>query len=125
MWKDDLKFSVGQTVKIVRENEVWNGSVARIDEITNDSRYPYLLHFISSPRPNTEGNKFEWNEDSLDPYDQRRVRQERQRDKLDRVIEDNFPRRVDVFYSMGSGGAVVMEPNGNLVRVLADGTIDR
>lgn len=118
MWKDKLKFSVGDTVKIVRDNEVWNGSVAKIAELTNDARYPYLLHFISSPRPNTVGEKVEWNEESLDLNDDRRA-------KLDKVIKDNFNRPVDVFYSATTGCAVVMTPNGKLIRILADGTIDK
>lgn len=118
MWKDKLKFSVGDTVKIVRDNHVWNGTVAKIAELTNDARYPYLLHVISSPRPNTAGQKFEWNEESLDLNDT-------QREKLDKVIKENFVRPVDVFYSPTTGCAVVMAPNGKLIRILADGTIDK
>jgi len=117
MWKDKLKFNVGDTVKIVRDNDVWNGSVAKIVEITNDGRYPYLLHFISSSRPNTIGEKFRWDEESLDINDTQRA-------KLDKVIAEKFPRRIDVFYSPESGCAVVLTEDGNLHRVLPDGTLD-
>lgn len=118
MWKDKLKFNVGDTVQIVRDNKVWNGSVAKIAEITDDSRYPYLLHFISSPRPDTVGEKFEWNEEDLDRFDDKR-------EKLERIIEANFPSRLDVYYSNLTGGAVVMGKDGDLIRILADGTIDQ
>jgi len=117
MWKDHLKFNVRDTVKIARDNDVWNGSVAEIVEITNDPRYPYLLLFRSSDRPNTVGEKFEWDEESLDRYDS-------QRERLDRVIKANFPRRIDVYYSDMSGGAVVMGDTGKLYRVLASGDIE-
>jgi hypothetical protein len=119
MWQDKLKFSVGDTVKIVRDNKVWNGSVAKIAAITNDARYPYLLHFISSSRPNTVGEKFEWDEESLDRHDMN------QRVKLERIIAEKFSHPVDVFYSPTTGCAVVMAPNGYLFRILADGTIDK
>lgn len=117
MWKDKLKFNVGDTVKIVRDNHVWNGSVAKIAELTDDPRYPYLLHFISSDRPNTIGEKFEWDEGSLDLNDENRQ-------KLDRIIKANFPNRMDVYYSNLTGGAVVFGADGKLYRITASGVIE-
>ena len=113
----NLKFNTGDTVKIVRDNEVWNGSVAKVASLTNDPEYPYILRFISSNRPNTVGEEFTWDEVSLDRFDDKR-------DMLDRIIEANFPRRMDVFYSNTTGGAVVMGDTGKLYRITSDGAIE-
>jgi len=117
MWKDHLKFSVGQTVQIVRDNKVWNGTVAKIESLSNDPEFPYVLLVKSSGRPNAVGNTYQWDEASLDLFDGKR-------EKLERVIEANFPRRLDVYYSNLSGGAVVLGDNGKLYRVLESGDIE-
>lgn len=113
----NLKFNTGDTVKIVRDNKVWNESVAKVVALTGDPEYPYVLRFISSNRSHTVGEEYRWDEVSLDRFDSKR-------DMLDRIIAANFPRRMDVFYSNTSGGAVVMGDTGKLYRLTADGHIE-
>lgn len=113
-----MKYAVGDTVRVEGDNDVWDGTIAVVEEIdTTWTEFPYVIRVRSSPRPHTAGEKFNWNEETLVPHDTARV-------KLDRVIEGNFPRRIDVFYSQTSGGAVVLGDNGKLYRILADGTVD-
>lgn len=112
-----LKFKVGDTVKIVRDNKVWNESVAKVVALSHNPEFPYVLDFISSNRLYTVGERFNWDEASLDLHDEARVR-------LGRIIEANFPNRLDVYYSALSGGAVVFGNTGKLYRLTASGDIE-
>lgn len=116
------EIKVGDTVVIEGDNQWWDGTRCEViqihPEVESDGlSCPYKLKALTdTPSGHKKAGTVigRWSAASL-----RRV---------NTPVEDavaSFLRTVDVFYSPTTGCAVVMAPNGKLVRILADGTIDR
>lgn len=114
-------FKTGDKVKITNYNDSWDGTEALVTFIPPtdswDDGYPYRLTLLTdTPIGHKKAGEDagRWSDKYLS----------RVSTPMDDAVA-SFHRPVDVFYSPTTGCAVVMAPNGKLIRILADGTIDK
>jgi len=115
------EIKVGDVVEIANYNDYWDGTratVMAIDATPEDyGTFPYKLKALTdTPRGHKKAGEVigRWSDKYL----------RRSATKVDEAVA-SFSHPVDVFYSPTTGCAVVMAPNGKLIRILADGTIDK
>jgi hypothetical protein len=115
------EIKVGDIVEIVNDNEWWNGTRCVVVDIKPSpdiygNVFPYELKALTdTPKGHRKAG------DTVGRWSEGKVR------RINTAVDDavaSFSRPVDVFYSPTTGCAVVMAPNGKLIRILADGTID-
>lgn len=116
------EIKVGDVVEIVNDNESWNGTRATVVSVNHKPDrfghvFPYELRALTeTPIGHKKAG------DAIGRWSNRTIR------RVNTPVDDavaSFSRPADVFYSPTTGCAVVMAPNGKLIRILADGTIDR
>lgn len=114
-------FKTGDKVRITNYNDSWDGTEALVTFVPPsdswDDGYPYRLTLLTdtpSGHKKAGAEAGRWSDKYLRPLPT----------KLDEIIEEKFPRRIDVFYSPTSGVAAVLDPFGKFHRVFEDGTVD-
>lgn len=115
-----MKIEVGDTVEIVNDNHFWNGTIARVRSVGVDPAYPYELVVVT---PTAAGHRKVG--ENIGGWGAGHVKLCRDLSRQGRFIAEQFPNRLDIYYSEVTDGAVVLDGDGTLHRVFADGTVDK